>query len=103
MEGSRLVTVARAEDVPAGTVTTVVAGDEPIALARVGGDFYATQSACPHLQGPLGEGWLEGCVLTCPWHGWQFDLRTGENVFDLAIRLRRYEVHVEDGEVKVAV
>ena len=103
MEEHRLVTVARAADVPAGTVTTVVADGEPLALAHVGGEFYATQNACPHLQGPLGEGWVEDCVLTCPWHGWQFDLRTGENVFDLAIRLRRYEVRVEEGEVKVAV
>ena len=97
------VTVARVEDVPPGTVTTIRAGDEEIALARVDGAFYAIQAACIHLQGPLGEGRLEDSVLTCPWHGWQYDLRTGENEFDRAIRLRTYEVRVEHGEVKVAV
>jgi nitrite reductase (NADH) small subunit len=97
------VTVARVEDLPPGTVTTVRAGDEEIALAHVDGGFYATQAACIHLQGPLGEGLLEGSVLTCPWHGWQYDVRTGENEFDRAIQLRTYEVRVEDGEVKVAV
>jgi nitrite reductase (NADH) small subunit len=97
------VTVARADDVPPGTVTAVRAGNEEIALAHVDGAFYATQAVCIHLKGPLGEGRLEGPVLTCPWHGWQYDVRTGENEFDRAIRLRTYEVRVEDGEVKVAV
>ena len=55
------------------------------------------------LPGPLGEGALDGYVLTCPWHGWQYDVRTGKNEFDLAIHLQTYEVVVEDGEVKVAV
>ena len=52
--------------------------------------------------GPLGHGKLAGCVLTCPWHGWQYDVRTGENEFDRALKLETYEVVVEDGEVKVA-
>ncbi len=97
----RLVTVARVEDVPPGSVVKVTAGDEEIALARVDGEFYATQGACIHLEGPLGEGRVEGHVLTCPWHGWQYDLRTGENEFDRAIRLRTYPVRVSAGEVQV--
>jgi nitrite reductase/ring-hydroxylating ferredoxin subunit len=97
------VTVARVDDVPPGEVRTVQVGEEEIALAHCDGSFYATQQHCIHLQGPLGEGHLEGCVLTCPWHGWQYDVRTGENEFDRAIALRTYEVRVEDGEVKVAV
>ena len=96
-------TVARVEEVPPGTVTTVRVGDEAIALANVGDEFYATQPECLHLHGPLGEGRLDGCVLTCPWHGWQYDVRTGENEFDRAIQLRTYEVRVEDGRVEVAV
>ena len=103
MEGQEWVTVARVDDVPPGEVRAVHAGEEEVALARVGDDFYATQQHCIHLQGPLGEGWLEGCVLTCPWHGWQYDVRTGENEFDRAITLRTYEVQVVDGEVKVRV
>ena len=98
-----LVPVARVEDVPPGTVAAVRAGDEELALANVDGRFFATQGHCIHLQGPLGEGELEGCVLTCPWHGWQYDVRTGENEFDRAIQLRTYEVRVEDGDVQVAL
>jgi nitrite reductase/ring-hydroxylating ferredoxin subunit len=98
-----LVTVARVDEVPPGTVKAVTAGEEPIALANVDGSFYATQGKCLHLKGPLGEGQLEDCLLHCPWHGWTYDVRTGKNDFDLAIELRTYEVQVEDGEVKVAV
>jgi nitrite reductase/ring-hydroxylating ferredoxin subunit len=97
------VTVARAEDVPPGTVCSVKAGEEEIALANCNGGFYALQPHCLHLQGPLGQGKLDGCVLTCPWHGWQYDVRTGLNEFDLAIQLRTYDVQVEDGEVRIRV
>ena len=97
------VKVARVEDVPPGTVTRVRAGDEEIALANVDNELFATQGACLHLEGPLGDGELEDTVLTCPWHGWQYDVRTGLNEFDHAIQLRTYEVRVEDGEIQVAV
>jgi nitrite reductase (NADH) small subunit len=95
--------VARVDDVPPGTIRSVRAGEEEIALAHCDGSFYAVQGRCLHLQGPLGEGRLEGCVLSCPWHGWQYDVRTGKNEFDLAIQLRTYEVQVEDGELRVGV
>jgi nitrite reductase (NADH) small subunit len=97
------VTVARADEVPEGTVCAVKAGEEEIALAHVDGAFYAVQHHCLHLHGPLGEGRLEGCVLSCPWHGWQYDVRTGENEFDRAIRLKTYEVEVADGDIRVAL
>ena len=103
MAEEEFVPVARVEEVPPGTVTTVHAGDEEIALAHCDGGFYAVQQHCVHLQGPLGEGHLEDCVLTCPWHGWQYDVRTGQNEFDRAIQLRTYDVQVEDGEVRVKV
>jgi nitrite reductase/ring-hydroxylating ferredoxin subunit len=103
MAEARFQTVARVEDIAPGTVTTVYAGEEPVALARVDDEFYATQHACLHLQGPLGEGRLDDHVLTCPWHGWQYDIRTGENEFDRALQLRTYEVRVEDGDVKIGL
>jgi nitrite reductase/ring-hydroxylating ferredoxin subunit len=98
-----LTTVARVEDVESGSVTTVHAGEQTLALARVGDEFYAVQGRCCHMQGPLGEGRLEETVLSCPWHGWQYDVRTGENEFDRAIRLETFDVVVEDGDVKVAL
>ena len=103
MATAEFQTVARVDDVPPGTVATVHVGETAIALANVDGTFYATQNACIHLEGPLGEGHLEDHRLTCPWHGWQYDVRTGANEFDHAIRLRTFDVRVEDGEVQVAV
>ena len=97
------VTVARVEEIPPGTIHGVKAGEAEIALAHCNGGFYAVQGHCLHLQGPLGEGRLEGCVLTCPWHGWQYDVRTGQNEFDLAIQLHTYDVQVEDGEIRVGL
>jgi nitrite reductase/ring-hydroxylating ferredoxin subunit len=100
---SEFVTVGHVDDFPPGTTRTVRVADAQVALVRVGEEFFATQAACLHLKGPLGEGALDGYVLTCPWHGWQYDVRTGKNEFDLAIQLETYEVKVEDGNVKVAV
>jgi nitrite reductase/ring-hydroxylating ferredoxin subunit len=101
MAGPELVTVARVDDVPPGTAKTVRAGDETIALVNVEGSFYATQGACLHLGGPLGEGRVDGHFVRCPWHGYTYDVRTGKNDFDLSIELRTYQVTVEDGDVKV--
>lgn len=95
------VTVARVDEIPPGTVKALRAGDEDIAVAHLDGKFCATQGHCLHLGGPLGEGHLEGRVLTCPWHGWQYDVCTGLNEFDYAIELQTYEVRVEGDEVQV--
>ena len=98
------VTVAQVEDIAPGSVAAVEAGDETIALVNLDGEFYALQGACLHLKGPLGEGVLDAQhYLTCPWHGWKYDPKTGKNDFDLAIRARTYEVKVEDGSVKVGI
>lgn len=103
MADEQLVTVARADEIPPGGLKHVEVDGEEIALANVNGEVYAIQGHCLHLQGPLAEGRLEHAVLTCPWHGWQYDVRTGLNEFDHAIRLRTYEVRIVDGEVKVAL
>jgi nitrite reductase (NADH) small subunit len=95
--------VARVEDIPPGTIAAVQVDDQAIAIANVDGEFFATQHACLHLGGPLPEGRLEGKTLSCPWHGWQYDVRTGKNEFDHAIRLQTFQVKVEGGEVQIAL
>ncbi|HEU5180058.1 MAG TPA: Rieske 2Fe-2S domain-containing protein [Candidatus Polarisedimenticolia bacterium] len=69
--------VASRADVPPGTGKVVVAGGRVLALFNVEGEFFAVDNSCPHRGGPLGEGHLQGKIVTCPWHGWQFDLCTG--------------------------
>jgi nitrite reductase/ring-hydroxylating ferredoxin subunit len=95
--------VVRADEILPGSLACIRVGEQDVTLARVGDDFFATQGHCLHLEGPLCQGRLAGHVLSCPWHGWQYDVRTGENEFDRAIVLETYDVRVEDGEVKVAL
>lgn len=73
------VKIARCSEVPPGTGRVLVAGGRVLALFNVGGKFHAVDNTCPHRGGPLGEGHLEGTLVTCPWHGWQFDVRTGSS------------------------
>ena len=69
-------------ELPAGTIREVQVGGKPVALANVGGTIYAINGTCLHRGGPLGQGVLEGTVVTCPWHGWQFDVTTGKAVMN---------------------
>jgi nitrite reductase/ring-hydroxylating ferredoxin subunit len=103
MAVGQVVTVARADEIPPGSARVVPAGEVELALCSVDGKLYATPSQCLHLKGPLGDGDLEAPVVTCPGHGWQYDVRTGENEFDRALQLETFEVVVEDGDVKVVL
>ena len=91
------------EEIPPGQIREITVSGKPVAVANVDGKLFAINSVCLHHGGPLGDGELEGTVVSCPWHGWQYDVRSGENEFDLAIRLRTYDVQVEDGEIRVSV
>lgn len=63
----------------------------PMALFRIGAEVYAVQAFCPHLEGPLFQGSLIGTQLSCPWHGWRFDLCTGERTDIARLRWGRTE------------
>lgn len=69
--------VAMLSDLPPGTGRQVQIEGRPVAVFNVGGEVYAMAGACSHRGGPLGEGKLEGSVVTCPWHGARFDASTG--------------------------
>jgi NAD(P)H-dependent nitrite reductase small subunit len=100
----RLVTVGRVEDVPEGRGATVeLEGGKELALYHVGGEFYAIENFCPHRGAPLADGQLAGHTVTCDWHGWRFDLRTGSCLGRAAECLETYEVVVEDGWIKIRV
>ncbi len=72
-----------------------------VALFMCKGRIVATQGQCPHNEGPLHEGDVEGTVLTCPWHGWTFDLDSGECLEDDSITLKRYPVRIEGDDILV--
>ena len=70
-----------------------------IALFKLEGKIYALDNACPHMGGPLGEGEIEDEVVTCPWHGWQFDIKNGHNINDLGDDAVSLKISVRDGSV----
>jgi nitrite reductase (NADH) small subunit len=90
-------------ELPPGTVREFYIEGKAIALAHVGGKVYAINNTCLHRGGPLGQGILEGKQVTCPWHGWQFDVTTGKSVQNptAAVDCYRTEVRGEDIFVEV--
>ena len=72
-----------------------------IALFNVDGQFHALDGVCPHQGGPLGQGELCGTIVTCPWHGWQFDVSNGLNQITPTICQPQFALKVEAGRVLV--
>ena len=96
------VKVCKKGDLPAGSGRTVDVKGKPVALFNVDGNFHAIDNTCLHRGGPLAEGELNGGVVTCPWHGWQYEVTSGECRTNPAAKLRTFEVKVEAGEIFVA-
>jgi nitrite reductase/ring-hydroxylating ferredoxin subunit len=93
------VRVASVADVRPGEGRVVEAGGQALALFNVEGRFYAIANACPHRGGPLGEGDLEGRVVMCPWHAWRWDVTSGANINNPAVKVASFPVSVDNGEV----
>ena len=96
-----LVKVAQTADLSPGEAKTVEAHGTPIALFNVGGTFHAIHNTCLHRGGPLGEGFLEGQVVTCPWHGWKYDCTTGVAKMNPAAKVQVFPVKVQGSDVLV--
>ncbi len=90
-------------DVPEGTGKEFVAGSRIVALFQVDGRFHAMDGICAHAGGPVAKGQLTGCVVTCPWHGWQYDVTTGKHCLNDRIRQEHFPVTVEGENVFVDV
>jgi nitrite reductase/ring-hydroxylating ferredoxin subunit len=88
-------------EIPPGTAAEFVVDEQIVALFNVAGRLYALDGICPHQGGPLGKGSLQGGVVTCPWHGWQFDVRTGQHQVNASLCHPRYEVRVDEGDILV--
>lgn len=93
--------LAAASDLAPGTCGEYVAGGRIIALFNVEGTFHALDGICPHQGGPLGKGALAGCIVTCPWHGFQFDVTTGQHQTSRSLVHPTFPVKVENGEVSI--
>ena len=95
--------VAKVSEIEEGKGKVVEAGNQPIALFKVEGNFYAIDNICYHRGGPLGEGYLEGTEVTCPWHAWGYDVKTGECHSMPEAKQKTFSVKIEGENVLVDV
>ena len=93
------VKVANKSEVKEDQGKLVNVNGKELALFNIKGEFFAIENICPHRGGPLSEGFLEGNNVNCPWHGWQFDVKTGQNIMPGIGKLNTYKVLVEGEEV----
>lgn len=97
------VRVAATSDVKPGAAVVAEVNGKTIAVFNVDGNYFAVDNTCVHRGGPLGEGELEGDVVTCPWHGWQFNVKTGACINNPAAKVDSFPVKIEGQDIKVQV
>ncbi|MGG1516294.1 Rieske (2Fe-2S) protein [Paenibacillus oryzisoli] len=114
-----LYPVSAVDDLPEGKFKIVQVGKRSIGVYNVKGDYYAVLNYCPHQGAELCKGPVCGTTLEsdvfefiygrdqeivrCPWHGWEFDLKTGKSLFSEKVRTRSYPVVVENGTVHLVI
>jgi nitrite reductase/ring-hydroxylating ferredoxin subunit len=94
---------AKKEEVPAGTIRELQLDGKTVAVANVGGKFFAINNVCLHRGGPLGQGELDGQIVTCPWHGWRYDVTNGKLVTNLAVGVETYPIEVRGDDIFVDI
>ncbi len=97
------VKAAKVADIPEGTGAVVNVDGTDVAVFNVNGNFYAIDNTCLHRGGPLGEGILDDKIVTCPWHGWTYDVTTGQSTFNPNARVAAYKIKVEGEDVLVSL
>jgi 3-phenylpropionate/trans-cinnamate dioxygenase ferredoxin subunit len=111
--------IAKAAEIPPGQRKVVTIGRREIGVFNVGGQFYALRNICPHRGAPLCQGRIrplmtspdvyqldrerDGEILKCPWHQWEFDIKTGQALYDASLRVKTYDARQEGDEVVVYV
>lgn len=109
--------VLDAADVPEGGHAAVTIEGRQIGIYRINGEYYALNNYCPHQGAPMCAGLVSGTtlpsevyqyeygrkgeIIRCPWHGWEFDIRTGKSLFSDKIRVKKYDVEVQGGKIGV--
>jgi nitrite reductase (NADH) small subunit len=97
------VRAAKTSEVPAGAIHEIQVAGKAVALANVAGEFYAINNTCLHRGGPLGQGSLQDKIVTCPWHGWEYDVTTGKVVQNPSMGVACYQTEVRGDEVFVDI
>jgi nitrite reductase (NADH) small subunit len=100
-DSAGFVRVTAVADLAPGKSIEALVNGKPIALFNLGGEFHAISNTCVHRGGPLGKGVLDGKLVLCPWHAWAYDVTTGTSDVNPELKVAKYEVKVEDGQVLV--
>lgn len=98
---AELTRIAGTANIKPGTGAAIEAGEKSLAVFNVEGTYYAIDNECVHRGGPLGDGELEGTTVTCPWHGWTYDVTTGKCINNPSACVKSYPVHIEGADIKV--
>ncbi len=107
--------IATADEIPPGGRKIVSVNGQEIGVFNLRGAYYALRNICPHRLGPLCRGRLrplvlpdgvtgmtytrEGEIIKCPWHEWEFDIKTGQALYDPQLHVRTYRVEVENDKI----
>ena len=100
---AQLTKVASKADIPAGTGKLVEVGGKSVAVFNCDGSFYAIDNTCKHRGGPLAEGSLAGTTVSCPWHGWEYDVTSGVCQMDPSIKVQTFDVKVDGDDILVSI
>ena len=97
------VRAARKDEIPAGSIREFQVDGLTLAIANIGNKFYAVHNTCLHRGGPLGQGQLHGVAVTCPWHGWQYDVTTGKVGQNPSVGVESYPVEVRGEDIFINI
>ena len=93
------IKIAKISDIEEGQSIIVEVSGKQAAIFRSKGEIYAIDNTCPHRGGPLGEGHLDGEEVTCPWHAWTFNIKTGECGTTPGVKQKCFPVKIEGGDI----
>ncbi|HTD21716.1 MAG TPA: Rieske (2Fe-2S) protein [Terriglobales bacterium] len=101
--GNFVKIAAKSDLPPAGEAREFPCGDKMICVANVDGTLSAMDNVCLHRGGPLGQGMIDGGKVICPWHGWEYDLKTGAASHNPAAKVAVYPIKVDGDDVLVEI
>jgi nitrite reductase/ring-hydroxylating ferredoxin subunit len=95
------VVLCQEEDLAGGRMVQAMAGDERVLVCQIDGEVHAVEGVCPHRGALLSQGQMLQTAVVCPWHQWAFDLTTGKGITNPHSCLKKYQVTIQDGQVKL--
>ncbi|TWU46302.1 Anthranilate 1,2-dioxygenase ferredoxin subunit [Rubripirellula tenax] len=95
--------IADADAIDEGQAIEVVVGDLILAVFRNNGELFAMDGMCAHQGGPIAQGKVEGGCVTCPWHGWQYELATGIQTINRQPLMKTFDVREQGGKIEVRI